>query len=75
MLQVDFNDPRVVSDLVLDGVKNRLDARVDAMFCCHGALPELNCENATMPEVDKTLKLNVRSVLHLISIIFPFMKE
>jgi NAD(P)-dependent dehydrogenase (short-subunit alcohol dehydrogenase family) len=74
-LQVDFNDPRTIADLVLESFKSKLDARVDALFCCHGVLPEVNCENASMPEVDKTLKINVRSVLHIVSLIFPFMKE
>lgn len=47
---------------------------IDTVFICHGIVVEKGLINCTIPAYDQTMLVNVRSVMHLVSLAVPFLK-
>lgn len=55
-------------------MKNHLYGKLDAVILCHGVVVEKGTIGCTIPDFDQTMLINVRSMVHLISLAMPFLK-
>jgi NAD(P)-dependent dehydrogenase (short-subunit alcohol dehydrogenase family) len=57
-------------------MKNHLKGRIDHIFLCHGVVKDQNISaGLSTQDFDKTMLVNVRSNVHLISLALPFFKQ
>ena len=47
---------------------------LDTVIICHGVVVEKGLVTCTLPAFDQTMLVNVRSVMHLVSLATPFLK-
>ena len=52
----------------------QMDARIDAVFCCHGLISFMGGIDGNLPEWDVLQKVNVRSTMQIMSICMPFLR-
>lgn len=52
----------------------RFGGILDTMILCHGVVVEKGLITATIPQFDQTMLVNVRSMMHLVSLAIPFLK-
>ena len=71
---LDFNTPEDVEFAFSQVMKEHLGGRIDHIFLCHGTLCNMSILECDLPDFDQTLLINVRSMVHMISLAFPFMK-
>jgi NADP-dependent 3-hydroxy acid dehydrogenase YdfG len=47
---------------------------IDTLILCHGVVVEKGLITCTIPAFDQTMLVNVRSMMHLVSLAVPFLK-
>ena len=47
---------------------------IDTMILCHGVVVEKGLITCTIPAFDQNMLVNVRSMMHLVSLAVPFLK-
>ena len=52
----------------------RFGGILDTMILCHGVVVEKGLITSTIPQFDQTMLVNVRSMMHLVSLAIPFLK-
>lgn len=71
--EVDFKDaPRTTSKL--HTMLRQLDARINAVFCCHGVISFMGGIDGLCSEWDTLQKVNVRPTMQIMSICMPFLR-
>ena len=48
---------------------------LDHVILCHGVIVEKGVITCTIPQYDQTMLVNVRSMMHLVSLSIPFLKQ
>ena len=70
--EVDFKDPSRTTSKVHNMLR-QLDARIDAVFCCHGII-SMGGIDGLCSEWDSLQKVNVRPTMQIMSICMPFLR-
>jgi len=52
----------------------RLGGILDTLILCHGVVVQKGLITCTIPIFDQTMLVNVRSVMHIVSLAIPFLK-
>jgi NAD(P)-dependent dehydrogenase (short-subunit alcohol dehydrogenase family) len=75
---VDLSEPLRIEQKFTNAMKMHFNGRIDALIVCHGVIVEKGlhgAQAATIPDFDSSMGLNVRSILHIVSLTIPFMKN
>jgi NADP-dependent 3-hydroxy acid dehydrogenase YdfG len=75
---VDLSEPLRIEQKFTNAMKQHFEGRIDALIVCHGVIVEKGlhgAQAATIPDFDSSMGLNVRSILHIVSLTVPFMKN
>lgn len=51
-----------------------LDGRIDCILFCHGVINFMGGIDGNLPEWDSVMKINVRSTMHIMSVMMPFLR-
>ena len=73
--EFDFSLPDTIEQKFKDVMVNILHGKIHHLFLCHHHNVNRNITNCDLPEFDKSLLINVRSNVHLMSLAFPFLKQ
>ena len=52
----------------------QLGGILDTVILCHGVVVEKGLITCTIPAFDQTMLVNVRSMMHIVSLAIPFLK-
>lgn len=70
---LDLREPQRIEQK-FQNVMMRFGGILDTMILCHGVVVEKGLITSTIPQFDQTMLVNVRSMMHLVSLAIPFLK-
>lgn len=71
---LDFSEPQRVEQKFTKVLMNHFHGRIDCLILCHGTVIEKGLIGCKIPEFDQSMLVNVRSMVHMISLAIPFLK-
>lgn len=72
---IDLREPQRIEHKFMQTMKKHFKGRLDVLILCHGLIVEKGVLNCSVPDYDATMLINVRSMMHMVSIAMPFLKE
>ena len=73
--QIDLREPQRIEQKFSHAIKTYFKGEVDHIIMCHGVVVEKGVITCTIPKYDQTMLVNVRSMMHLVSLAVPFLKK
>ena len=70
---IDLREPVRIEQKFNNAIQ-RLGGILDTLILCHGVIVEKGVTNCTIPAFDQSMLVNVRSMMHLVSLATPFLK-
>ena len=72
--QVDFREPQRIEQKFSNMMIRAFGGIIDTVILCHGVVVEKGLITCTIPAFDQNMLVNVRSMMHLVSLAVPFLK-
>ena len=73
--QIDLREPQRIEQKFSHAIKTYLKGELDHVILCHGVVVEKGVITCTIPKYDQTMLVNVRSMMHIVSLSVPFLKR
>lgn len=71
---LDLREPQRIEQKFQSAMLRHFEGILDTVIICHGIVVEKGLINCTTPDFDQAMLVNVRSVMHLVSLSVPFLK-
>ena len=75
LIQIDLREPQRIEQKFGTAIKNYFLGELDHLIMCHGIVVEKGIITCTIPKYDQTMLVNVRSMMHMVSLAGPFLKK
>ena len=72
--QIDFREPQRIEQKFSNSMIRCFQGVLDTVILCHGVVVEKGLITCTIPAFDQNMLVNVRSMMHLMSLAVPFLK-
>ena len=72
--QIDLREPQRIEQKFSNAMIRCFGGKIDTLILCHGVVVEKGLITCTIPAFDHTMLVNVRSMMHLVSLAVPFLK-
>ncbi len=72
--QIDLREPQRIEQKFSNAMIRCFGGKIDTLILCHGVVVEKGLITCTIPAFDQTMLVNVRSMMHLVSLAVPFLK-
>ena len=75
ILTIDLREPQRIESKFGSAIKTHFKGELDHLIMCHGVVVEKGVITCTIPKYDQTMLVNVRSMMHMVSLAVPFLKK
>ena len=75
LVQIDMREPQRIEQKFSTAIKTYFEGELDHIIMCHGIVVEKGVITCTIPKYDQTMLVNVRSMMHMVSLAQPFLKK
>lgn len=72
---IDLREPQRIEQKFSHAIKTYFKGELDHVIMCHGVVVEKGVITCTIPKYDQTMLVNVRSMMHMVSLAVPFLKK
>ena len=71
---IDLREPQRIEQKFQNAMMRAFQGVLDTVILCHGVVVEKGLITCTIPNFDQSMLVNVRSMMHLVSLSVPFLK-